>query len=181
MIIRLSILIGALLVLGAVNILIFNKEQIKSHGEIIFIDLAPRDPRSIMQGDYMTLRFNLGQEIEASLPRVTTSDSRFGAQAGATMGVPVASMGLTEGEFRLADIALDEKRIATLSKTSATTKLQFRYRIRKGQVWLGTNAFFFQEGDEPRFANARYGEFRVDAKSGEAVLVGLRDAALKAL
>ena len=62
-----------------------------------------------------------------------------------------------------------------------TTKLKFRYRIREGQVWLGTNAFFFQEGDEPRFANARYGEFRVDAKSGEAVLVGLRDAALKAL
>jgi uncharacterized membrane-anchored protein len=46
---------------------------------------------------------------------------------------------------------------------------------------LGTNAFFFQEGDAERFSSARYGEFRVDRSSGEAVLVGLRDDALTAL
>jgi uncharacterized membrane-anchored protein len=59
--------------------------------------------------------------------------------------------------------------------------LRLRYRIRANRVWLGTNAFFFEEGSAARFNGARYGEFRVDRASGEAVLVGLRDAALKRL
>ena len=48
-------------------------------------------------------------------------------------------------------------------------------------VWLGTNAFFFEEGTAERFNGARYGEFRVDRTSGEAVLVGLRNDRLAAL
>ena len=48
-------------------------------------------------------------------------------------------------------------------------------------VWLGTNAFFFEEGTAERFSKARYGEFRVDRASGEAVLVGLRNDRLEAL
>jgi uncharacterized membrane-anchored protein len=35
-----------------------------------------------------------------------------------------------------------------------------------------------QEGEAARYQGARYGEFRVDHESGEAVLVGLRDEAL---
>lgn len=68
------------------------------------------------------------------------------------------------------------------SASAAVTFMREGYfRMRKGNVWLGTNAFFFEEGSEQRFAAARYGEFRVDAGSGEAVLVGLRDSALKPL
>jgi len=59
--------------------------------------------------------------------------------------------------------------------------LRFRFRLRGGRAWLGTNAFFFQEGDANRYRDARYGEFRLDRDSGEAVLVGLRDAKLGAL
>ena len=47
--------------------------------------------------------------------------------------------------------------------------------MRGDRVWLGTNAYFFEEGTGARYARARYGEFRVDPSSGEAVLVGLRD------
>ena len=53
--------------------------------------------------------------------------------------------------------------------------------VRKGEVWLGTNAFFFEEGKDAHYASARYGEFRVHPTSGEAVLVGLRGAALEPL
>jgi uncharacterized membrane-anchored protein len=59
------------------------------------------------------------------------------------------------------------------------TSQKLRYRIRKNQVWIGTNAFFFEEGRAALYANARYGEFRLDRASGEAVLVGLRDKDLK--
>jgi uncharacterized membrane-anchored protein len=46
-------------------------------------------------------------------------------------------------------------------------------------VWLGTNAYFFEEGTAQQYEGARFGEFRVDRESGEAVLVGLADKALK--
>jgi uncharacterized membrane-anchored protein len=157
---RVLLLAGAALVLGAVNFSIVGKENIKRNGEAIFIDLAPVDPRSIMQGDYMTLDFRLAREIETSLK----ADERP-----------------RDGEKRLAEVALDERRIATLAKGGKPAAIRVQYRMRKGAVWLGTNAFFFEEGSDQRYAGARYGEFRVDRESGEAVLVGLRDAKLKPL
>jgi len=151
-------LLGLVLVLGALNFSIAGKERIKRSGEIVYLRLAPVDPRSLMQGDYMALRFALVQELDKGV----TTNAR-------------------EGEVRFAGVSLAVNHVAALADTTAPATLKLRYRIRNGQVWLGTNAFFFQEGDAERFSGARYGEFRVDRASGEAVLVGLRDEALKAL
>lgn len=60
---RAVIAAAVLLVLAAVNGSIVAKERIKTHGEIILLELAPVDPRSLMQGDYMALRFDLAQQI----------------------------------------------------------------------------------------------------------------------
>ena len=154
---RVLIAIGAAIVLGTVNLSILGKENIKRGGELVYVDLLPRDPRSLMQGDYMALRFALAEEIRLDLQR---------AQSNAA---------LREGDRGLAPITLSDKRVASLAKAGAPSHLNIRYRIRKGAVWLGTNAFFFEEGSESRYARARYGEFRLDPASGEAVLVGLRD------
>lgn len=153
---RVIVLLAAALVLAAVNYSIYAKEQITRHGEPIYLPLAPVDPRSLMQGDYMALRFQLAAQVEESLQRDRAPD---------VLRVPVT---------------LDERHVATLA-TNGTGELSLRYRIRDGQVWLGTNAYFFEEGAASRFSGARYGEFRVDRASGEAVLVGLRDADLRAL
>jgi len=151
---RALIAAGALLVLGVVNASIAGKEIVIRDGEVVFLDLGPRDPRSMMQGDYMALRFRLADQL---------------GHEG------------KEGEHRVARIVLDDKRVATLAPPGAASTLPLRYRVRNGAAWIGTNAFFFQEGSEHRYARARYGEFRIDRESGEAVLVGLRDAALKPL
>jgi uncharacterized membrane-anchored protein len=157
---RLALVVGAVVVLGTINFSIVGKEKIKRNGQVVFLDLAPIDPRSLMQGDYMALRFRLAEEIERSM---ASSGSRP-----------------RDGEQRLAPVTLDPRGIASLAKTS-TPALSIRYRLRKDAVWLGTNAFFFEEGSEKRYATARYGEFRVDGSTGEAILVGLRDATLKPL
>jgi uncharacterized membrane-anchored protein len=68
-----------------------------------------------------------------------------------------------------------------VAPAAATGTLRMRYRVRDGRVWLGTNAFFFEEGSAARFAPARYGEFRINPDSGEAVLVGLRDGSFRKL
>ena len=158
---RVLIGFGALLIFGALNFAIVGKERIKRSGEVVYLALEPVDPRSLMQGDYMALRFALVRELEAPA----------GADAV-----------LREGDVARAPIALDARRVARLAaRGAADAPLALRYRIRNGRVWLGTNAFFFQEGDAERFNGARFGEFRVDRDSGEAVLVGLRGAQLEAL
>jgi uncharacterized membrane-anchored protein len=139
---------AALLVLGAVNWSIFAKEQIKANGERIFLALAPVDPRSIMQGDYMALRFDIAD--------------RMAAVASGTAPLLVETNG-----------------VATLNPDPSASGLRIRYRVRNGRVWLGTNAYFFEEGSAERYNGARYGEFRIDRQSGEAVLVGLADEHLK--
>ncbi len=156
--IRGLIALGALLVLGAVNVAIAGKERIRRDGDIVYLSLAPVDPRSLMQGDYMALRFALVQELER---RDKT-----------------AAVARHEGEIGFANVLLDGQRVAQLAPADAAATIKLRYRIRDGRVWLGTNAFFFEEGTADRFSGARYGEFRIDRKSGEALLVGLRDAGL---
>jgi uncharacterized membrane-anchored protein len=159
---RWLVAIGAAAVLFAVDAAIVGKEAVKRNGTVVFVDIGPRDPRSLMQGDYMSLRFALAQQIEASWHA-----------AGATAP--------REGEIRSAPVSLDPRGIARLAAPGTPAALAMRYRVRHGRAWLGTDAFFFAEGSDKRYAGARYGEFRVDPSSGEAVLVGLRDAKLQPL
>jgi uncharacterized membrane-anchored protein len=148
---RIVVIAATLIVLVAVNGSILAKERIRSTGERIFLELAPVDPRSLMQGDYMALRFTIASQI--------------------------GEQGHDSGR---ANVNVDERGVATLS-LDGRGSLKLRYRLRGSQVWLGTNAYFFEEGSAARYDKARFGEFRVDRDSGEAVLVGLRDAALAPL
>lgn len=150
---RVLTVLGALLVLWAVDGAIYQKERVIRSGETIYLALAPVDPRSIMQGDYMALRFELAERIEGWRD----------ADAGT----------------RRAPLAIDERGVASLDPEGGGPEIAFQ--IRAGRVWLGTNAYFFEEGTGVRYESARFGEFRIDPRSGEAVLVGLRDADLNPL
>ena len=100
---------AVVLVLAAVNWKIAAKERIKTHGEIVLLDLAPVDPRSLMQGDYMALRFALTRDLDRL--------------AGATPA--------REGETRLAPVTLDARRVAHAAGEGGAA-LNLRYRIRGG-------------------------------------------------
>jgi uncharacterized membrane-anchored protein len=147
---RVAIIAAVVLVLGAVNWSIFAKERVKTRGERILLELAPIDPRSLMQGDYMALRFALAQQIQSEVSGT-------------------------------APLVIDANGVARLAENPTPESLRIRYRIRQGQVWLGTNAYFFEEGAAGRYAGARYGEFRIDRRTGEAVLVGMVSPEFKPL
>jgi uncharacterized membrane-anchored protein len=155
--VRAILLLGTAIVLGAVNYSIVGKERIIRTGKTIYLELAPVDPRSLMQGDYMALRFRVADAIE-DLRAAETLDIRS----------------------RRAALAIDPRGVATLDG-SGQSPAHIEFRIRNGRAWLGTNAYFFAEGTGERYARARFGEFRLDRESGDAVLVGLRDENLAAL
>lgn len=173
---RVLIAAAVALVLAAVNRSIAAKERIRSQGAVVLLELRPVDPRSLMQGDYMALRFALADEIQRGAPGVASGVPPPGTDE-LRRRAPVSG----EGGFAWAPIRLDARGVATLSTEGDPAAVRIRYRIRGGQPWLGTNAFFFSEGEAARFAPARFGEFRLDRETGEAVLVGLRDAGLKPL
>jgi uncharacterized membrane-anchored protein len=149
-VVRVLTLVGALLVFGSVNYSIYAKERVKRDGEVIYLELGSLDPRSLMQGDYMALRFRLASQLETQ--RHARED--------------------------LVPVQLDARRVASIAAPDSVSTLRLHYRMRNGRVWLGTNAYFFEEGSAARFAPARYGKFRVDRQTGDAVLVGLCDEQL---
>jgi uncharacterized membrane-anchored protein len=153
---RVLAVVGAALALGTVNYAIAGKEHVLRNGETVYLELAPVDPRSLMQGDYMALRFRLAEELEAA---------RDGTRVGA--------------RERRAPLDLDARGVATLAAGAGEAEIAFK--IRQGRVWLGTNAYFFAEGSAERYERARYGVFRLRRADGEAVLVGLADESLNAL
>lgn len=149
------LLLGALLVFGGVNWQIAGKERLRTSGEKVYLALAPVDPRSLMQGDYMALNFAVARAIQAP----------------------------AEGGSHVAIVRLDPQRVGTYVRLDNGSPLsaderRLRFRMRNGAVWLGTNAFFFHEGDADRYFKARYGEFRVNS-NGDALLVELRDKDLR--
>ena len=142
-----------LLTLVVANGAIWQKQALISSGRPIFIALAPADPRSLMQGDYMTLNFQL--------PAVENLRTARRAQVIAKVderGVAVMQ-GLATGQA----LAADEIVIELLQTGSGLRP--------------ATDAWYFKEGEAQRWSGAKYGEFRIDDK-GRALLVNLRGADL---
>jgi uncharacterized membrane-anchored protein len=155
-------IVACVAVLALVNFSIVAKERQLADGKVVYLELAPVDPRSLMQGDYMALRFRLANDARAALHRLPGNarrDSDFNAD-----GRIVAT--------------LDAAAVATYRRLDdgtplAADEVALRYRVRAGRMKFATNAYFFEEGTAERYANARYGVFRV-APNGDLLLTGMR-------
>ncbi len=144
----------SVVVLAILNYSIYEKEQIKDHGKTLLLELAPVDPRSLMQGDYMRLRYVLEQ-------KVPTKTLAVHQKRGYIVIRPDAEAVAHFVRFhRGEDLAADE------------TLIHFHRRYRGIQIV--PNSFFFQEGHAKYYEMAKYGVFKVD-KAGQYLLVGLAD------
>ncbi len=157
------IAVGAMaLILVLVNLNIYKKEQIIENGQIVLLKLAPVDPRSLMQGDYMRLRFS----IENTLLEKNEAESANQSTAYFVVNLDENAVGTF--------VRIDD------DKALADNQIKMQFRIRNAKIRLATHAFFFQEGTAAQYEKAQYGEFRVDAK-GELLLNNLRDESFKVI
>lgn len=171
---RIIVAVTLLVILVAVNWAIWDKERHLAVGEIVYLELAPVDPRSLMQGDYMALNFALGNQIQSALN-----------QQDETQQDEVLQEEPQKASNGYVVVRLNEKRIAHFERLDDGSPVRddekrLRYRLRNGQVRFATDAFFFQEGHAERYESASYGQFRVNA-DGEPLLVSLHNEALKNL
>ena len=157
---RIAICMVGVLILAVLNHAIYSREQLVAQGRIVFLELAPVDPRSLMQGDYMALRYTASRQLRNAL-NSGTPDSGY------------------------AVLSLDGRGVAGFKQVDDGTALtpsdiRMLYRYRNGHIQFATNAFFFQEGTGKQYEVARYGEFRV-GDDGKSILVGMRDKDLMRL
>lgn len=153
-------IIGVLLVFGALNASVLQKERVLREGQVVRLSLAPVDPRAFMTGDFMALNYAIANELN----RTMVSDKDRARDA-----VVVVSLD-GQGIGKLVRL---QERASPLQAGEVALKL----RVRDGRVRLGTDAFYFPEGTARRYEKARYGEFRV-APDGEMLLVRLLDVSL---
>ena len=64
------IIVNLILLLVYFNYSIVKKEALLKEGELVLLELVPVDPRSLMQGDYMRLRYKISEDFNyESLPK----------------------------------------------------------------------------------------------------------------
>jgi uncharacterized membrane-anchored protein len=159
-------IVAVILTLIVINFQINQKLNLIDTGEKLIFPLAPIDPRAIMQGDYMRLRFDLGIKI---LKRINLANQKINPQA----------------LHGLAVVNKDDNDVVSfvdLYHHQALNKNQrlIPYQYKRYQIVFSTDAFYFQEGQASHFQQAKYGEFRY-SKNGELILVHLLDKDFKVL
>jgi len=136
------------------NSQILIKEDIMENGQTVLLQLAPKDPRSLLQGDYMALRYAMADEV---------------ADAARAGGVTDGRVVVNVAENGVADFAG-----LYVGQSLGANQHRLRFRKRGETVRLASDAYFFEEGQWRNYANARFGEVRV-SEAGDAVLIALRD------
>jgi uncharacterized membrane-anchored protein len=153
----LLLVLGLVLTLGGVNYDIIRKQQIVDAGTQILLPIRPTDPRSLLQGDYMTLRY-----ARTALPPDALSESL------PRRGIAIVKL---DGDGVAEFARLDDG--AALA--AGELRLRYKRRLYEHEVSYGADSFFFQEGKADLYAEAKYGVLRVDA-DGNSILVGLAGA-----
>jgi uncharacterized membrane-anchored protein len=150
------ILLNCLILLFFFNRSVLSKESLLKDGKLILLELAPVDPRSLMQGDYMSLRYAISQGIDA--------DS-------------VSPRGFVVVKLRPNGVA-DRVRIQKNKSPLIAGEYAIRYTSGPASLNLGAESFFFQEGQADKYAVAKYGGLKADA-NGETMIIGMFDQDLK--
>lgn len=138
------IAINLVAVLSYFGMEIAHKEDLLKHGTQVYLKLRPTDPRSLMQGDYMRLRFAITDKI----PYADTRDSRREGK-----GIMYAIVSVPDGEYirtqmDFEGIAPGEVAIKIFSKNYG--------------YYLSSENYFFEEGTGLLYNNAKYALVVVD-------------------
>ena len=153
----LIILVNLIILLGLFNFSVIKKEQLRTDGKLILLKLAPVDPRSLMQGDYMRLRYDISNNIDYN---------------------DISKRGYVVVQLYENGIA-EKVRIQDEKEPLYEGEYLIKYTTNGySSINIGAESFFFQEGEADKYDNAKYGGIKVD-NQGNSLLIGLYDQSLK--
>ena len=158
---KLALALG-LVVLAVLNFGIYRNELFIETAEEVYLELAPVDPRSLMQGDFMRLNYRIVQNLRKEFERIRSAGE---------IEIPAAGKIV---------VRLDERRVLFLKgmwngEPLAENERLLHYSNRGGwRVHVGSESFFFEEGQGKAYQEARYGVFKL-GKDGRTILRALAD------
>jgi len=159
---KLSLALG-LVVLAVLNFGIYRNERFIETGEEVYFELAPVDPRSLLQGDFMRLNYRIVENLRSKeFERI---------RGAAEIEIPDAGKIV---------VRLDERRVVFFKRMwngdpLAENERLLHYSYRGGlRVHVGSESFFFEEGRGEAYGKARYGVFKL-GKDGRTILRALAD------
>lgn len=159
------IILACLCILMFLWIIVANEQHLKK-SEAIYIKLQPVDPRSLIQGDYMQLNYEL------YLPELANAEADFEVIQGKA--------------HVLAYVELDAMRRVKATTFEPQQNHQLQKLILKNPhnhssaLYPSTQSFLFAEGLGECYEKAQYAEFKVN-REGKAILAGLKGEDLKDL
>lgn len=162
------------IILAVVSLMIFSgmilrHEMHLKNSTSIFVELAPVDPRSMLQGDYMVLNYHLYFSPQSLIE----DDPRFFNQTQVLTKVRLDAQG------RVVETDLNGK-IDTKEMGRSRLLILKNPRNHLEGLYPAANSFMFAEGLEPCYRHAKFAELKL-RDSGEAMLVGLVDQQLQPL
>ena len=146
------ILVNLVILLFLFNKSLFKKEALLEEGKLVLLKLVPVDPRSLMQGDYMRLNYEISNNIKFdSIPK----------------------RGFCVIKLDSINIA---KRVRFQENTTPINNDEFLINYTQGDwnINIGAESYFFQEGEGTKFEEAEYGGVKID-DDGNSLLIGLYD------
>lgn len=152
--------ITALAVLVSINLNISKKQDLIENGDVLLFKLAPVDPRSLMQGDYMRLRFALSNDIRDRISLLNPNKPVQVQNGFAVVEKDSNNVVSFVGLYNNQELTVNQYIIP--------------YKYRNYQVYFTTDAFYFQEGKAEQYQQSEYGLFRAN-KSGEMILMNMVD------
>ncbi|MDD3039874.1 GDYXXLXY domain-containing protein [Bacteroides sp.] len=150
---RILIIVNLILLLGYFNWSVYQKEKILENGQLLLLQLAPVDPRSLMQGDYMRLSY---EEARSELIQENTPAHGYAI--------------LKTDSNQVGQVIRLQENLEPISKN----ELAIKYKVIDSRLFFGAESFFFEEGQADVYENAVYGGLKVDRK-GQSLLIGLYD------
>lgn len=165
-----TLLGGLALAVILTSVDVWSKEKRIANGKTVILTLAPVDPRSLMQGDYMALSFALSSDL------TTLNDNSsylvyFDPQSSApSLPLYVSSMSADQWWQWNIDLQQWQKR-AGAPEIKDLPVIRMDYKQRQ---WLpnGIDAWFFAESQAVYYEQAKYGVFKT-SPSGRALLVDM--------
>ena len=177
---RISEIIITIIVLGVI-VYAFqvkaDRDQLILTGKEILLELAPVDPLSLLQGQYMIINFALEREnIELKEEDVNSGRIHINHNESARIVLRYNESGVANfNRFKDDQLLASNEILFKIKARRAWRGSEYSYRIDVEQ-----ESFLFKENTEKKYESAKYGVFKV-GPDGDFVLVDLADKDLNKL
>ena len=161
-------------------IMIGRHEWHLTHSDSIYVKLKPVDPRSILQGDYMALNYQLYfAELSPAMELIEDHLPSDTAKAYFYNQPSILSYVQLDAQRRVIQTRFDPQLLNDYPDASAKLVLRNPHNTFEG-LYPAARSFLFAEGLEPCYRNAQFAELKV-RENGQPLLVNLVGENLKAL